>query len=247
MILDDIIKTKEKKLQKLKTTNYSLLKKLQNNSFTILAEIKKASPSKGIINNNFDPLKQIKKYEKGGADAVSILTEEDYFQGSCELLTSLRDRTSLPYLRKDFIIDPLQIYESKLIGADVILLIAAILNNKQINNFLNIADNLGLEVIVEVHDQEELKQVINTPARIIGINNRNLKDFTINLNNTSRLIDYLERKNLREKYYIISESGIKTENDVKFLKNTGIDGVLIGETLMKASHPSQIIKKFKTI
>ncbi|MFW5998315.1 MAG: indole-3-glycerol phosphate synthase TrpC [Halanaerobiaceae bacterium] len=245
MILEEIVSSKQKKLNKIKSKNSSLIDKLREDSLTIIAEIKKASPSKGIIQDNFRPETQLKKYEQGGAGAVSILTEEEFFKGSCNLFANLRKKTDLPLLRKDFIIDPLQIYQSKLIGADVILLIAAILDLNQIRSFLKITQNLGMEAIVEVHNKDELDKVINTEARIIGINNRNLKDFSVDLKNTSRLINYLEQKNIRKNYQVIAESGIKSRDDINFLNKTGINGVLIGETLMKSPNASKLIMNFK--
>ncbi|MDC3164876.1 indole-3-glycerol phosphate synthase TrpC, partial [Gammaproteobacteria bacterium] len=163
--------------ENLKETNFK--KSLQNKAEAIIAEIKKASPSAGIISDNFDPVLKSKEYESFGASALSILTEEDYFLGNIEYLKDVKAITSLPILRKDFIVDEYQIYESKLIGADCILLIASILNDEELKNFSEIAERLKLDYIIEVHDEEELQRVQHFSNAIIGVNNRNLKTFDV--------------------------------------------------------------------
>ena len=243
MILDKITEYKIKKVNDLKKKKASLIEKLKKPGITLIAEIKKASPSKGVIARDFDPYRQLTQYEKAGAGAISILTDKKFFQGSNKLLESLRPHTKLPLLRKDFIIDPLQIYESCLIGADVILLIAAILNKQKIYRYLELARKLGREVIVEVHNLQELKMVLDTPVTIIGINNRNLKDFSVDLQTTEKLLNSLTNLTNRKDYCIIAESGIKNKSDVDYLKKSGVDGVLIGETLMKAANPFQKIRE----
>ena len=169
----------------LKETNFK--KSLQNKAEAIIAEIKKASPSAGIISDNFDPVLKSKEYESFGASALSILTEEDYFLGNIEYLKDVKAITSLPILRKDFIVDEYQIYESKLIGADCILLIASILNDEELKNFSEIAERLKLDYIIEVHDEEELQRVQHFSNAIIGVNNRNLKTFDVDINNSCLL------------------------------------------------------------
>ena len=243
-ILDEIIaKTKSKLEEKkqglsleeliskidfknLKETNFK--KSLQNKAEAIIAEIKKASPSAGIISDNFDPVLKSKEYESFGASALSILTEEDYFLGNIEYLKDVKAITSLPILRKDFIVDEYQIYESKLIGADCILLIASILNDEELKNFSEIAERLKLDYIIEVHDEEELQRVQHFSNAIIGVNNRNLKTFDVDINNSVELKKIFDGQNT-----FIAESGIKSKKDIEYLKQHNINVFLIGESLMK--------------
>ena len=203
-------------------------KSLLNKDEAIIAEIKKASPSAGIISKDFDPVLKAKEYESFGAAALSILTEEDYFLGSINYLVDVREVSDLPILRKDFIIDVYQIYESKLIGADCILLIAAILSDEQLQNFTNIADQLGLDYIIEVHDKDELSRVEIFSKAIIGVNNRNLKTFDVDINNSILLRNEFKQDNV-----FVSESGIKSRKDIDMLKENDINVFLIGESLMK--------------
>ena len=178
---------------------------LVGKSQSIIAEIKKASPSAGLISKDFDPVAKAKEYELFGASALSILTEEDYFKGSVQNLIDVKAVSNLPILRKDFIVDEYQIYESKLIGADCILLIASILNDDELKIFSEIADKLSLDYIIEVHDKDELFRVKNFSEAIIGVNNRNLKTFEVNIENSIEL-----RKEFQENNIFVSESGIKT-------------------------------------
>ena len=194
----------------------------------IIAEIKKASPSAGLIDNSFDPIKKAKEYESYGASALSILTEEDYFQGSIEFLKDVKKITNLPILRKDFMVDEYQIYEAKLIGADCILLIVSVLNDEQINNFVNLAEKLELDYLIEVHDMDELKRVQKYKDAIIGVNNRNLKTFEVDLNNSISL-----RSQFKESNIFVAESGIKNQSDIDLLKENNIHVFLIGESLMR--------------
>ena len=243
-ILDEIVlKTKsklEEKKQKLpleelsskidfenlKETNFK--KSLQNKAEAIIAEIKKASPSAGIISDNFDPVSKSKEYESFGASALSILTEEDYFLGNIQYLKDVKATTSLPILRKDFIVDEYQIYESKLIGADCILLIASILNDKELKNFSETAERLKLDYIIEVHNEEELHRAQHFSNAIIGVNNRNLKTFDVDINNSVELKKIFEGENI-----FIAESGIKSKKDIEYLQQHNINVFLIGESLMK--------------
>lgn len=243
MFLQEIIKTKNEELLKLTQKKRSLKSVLRKSELTLIAEIKKASPSKGIISKNFDPEKQLEAYAKGGADAISILTDEKYFNGGTEILRQLRSKTTLPILRKDFIIHPLQIYESLFLGSDVILLIAAILTKEQIINFLEISNQFGLETLVEVHDYDDLEKIKGTKTEMLGINNRNLDDFTVDIRNTEKIINKLERMNIRGNFYIVSESGIKNKKDIDYLESLSVDGVSIGEALMKADNPLEKIKE----
>ena len=210
----------------LKVTNFK--KSLQNKTEAIIAEIKKASPSAGIISDNFDPVLKSKEYESFGASALSILTEEDYFLGNIQYLKDVKATTSLPILRKDFIVDEYQIYESKLIGADCILLIASILNDEELKNFSETAERLKLDYIIEVHDLEELQRVKHFSNAIIGVNNRNLKTFDVDINNSVELKNFFEGENI-----FIAESGIKSKKDIEYLQQHNINVFLIGESLMK--------------
>ena len=210
----------------LKETNFK--KSLQNKAEAIIAEIKKASPSAGIISDNFDPVLKSKEYESFGASALSILTEEDYFLGNIEYLKDVKAITSLPILRKDFIVDEYQIYESKLIGADCILLIASILNDEELKNFSETAERLKLDYIIEVHDEEELQRAQHFSNAIIGVNNRNLKTFDVDINNSVELKKIFDGQNT-----FIAESGIKSKKDIEYLKQHNINVFLIGESLMK--------------
>ena len=210
----------------MKESNFK--KSLLNKDEAIIAEIKKASPSAGIISEDFDPVSKAKEYESFGAAALSILTEEDYFLGSISYLVNVKKVSDLPILRKDFIIDAYQIYESKLIGADCILLIAAILSDEQLQNFTNIADQLGLDYIIEIHDKDELSRVEIFSKAIIGVNNRDLKTFEVDINNSILLRNEFKQDNV-----FVSESGIKSRKDIDMLKENNINVFLIGESLMK--------------
>ena len=212
--------------ENLKETNFK--KSLQNKAEAIIAEIKKASPSAGIISDNFDPVLKSKEYESFGASALSILTEEDYFLGNIQYLMDVKAITSLPILRKDFIVDEYQIYESKLIGADCILLIASILNDEELKNFSETAERLKLDYIIEVHNEEELQRAQHFSNAIIGVNNRNLKTFDVDINNSVELKKIFDGQNT-----FIAESGIKSKKDIEYLKQHNINVFLIGESLMK--------------
>lgn len=243
MILDEIVKATKKryenKLKDIDTIKNQALslnkldnrfyKNLDKDEFNFIFEVKKASPSKGIISENFDYINQAKNYQLCGACAISVLTEPDFFLGSDEYLKDIRKIVDIPILRKDFIIYEYQIYEARLIGADAILLIASILDEYKLKDFINIATTLGLDYIVEVHNKEELDIALNIGAKIIGINNRNLADFSVDINNSIYLNGYVKNKNIK----IISESGIKTINDLLKIKMSGIRNFLIGEAVMR--------------
>ena len=198
---------------------------------SVISEVKKASPSKGLIQPNFDPVKIAKEYETCGADAVSCLTEEHYFQGSSEYFKAIRQAIGLPMIRKDFIIDEYQIYEARLMGADAILLIAAVLDDEKLKRFGDTAHSLGLDILAETHDESELERVLALDFDIIGINNRNLKTFEVTLETTARLAGMIP-----EGKGIVSESGIRDLTDMKTVRNCGADAVLIGETLMRSGN-----------
>jgi indole-3-glycerol phosphate synthase len=200
------------------------------NKPSLIAEVKKASPSKGVIKEDFDPVKIAMEYEEAGAACLSVLTDETFFQGSLHYLKEIREHVSLPLLRKDFILDERQIIESVEFGADAILLIAACLTQERFKELHKFALACGLECLVEVHSREEIEKVyeVSKPT-MIGINNRDLKSFTTSIDHTFALLSYLKKETL-----IISESGIKTVSDVKSLSEHGVNGMLIGETLMRA-------------
>jgi len=216
------------KLNELNLPKGAFKESLINKDEAIIAEIKKASPSAGIISEDFDPIKKAKEYEDFGASALSILTEEDFFQGSSKYLQDVKGVTSLPILRKDFMIDEYQIYEAKLIGADCILLIASVLNDDEIKSFTDLAELLELDYLIEVHDLEELKRVEHFSNAMIGVNNRNLKTFDVDLNNSINLKNAFDNNNL-----FVAESGIKSQDDIDSLKAHDIHVFLIGESLMK--------------
>lgn len=252
MILDEIVEYKMQQL-KLEKENIPLdeliegcnkeikrdfKKALSKEKISIIAEIKKASPSKGVILEDFDHIKIAKIYEDIDIDAVSVLTEKNFFKGNDLYISEVKKVNSKPILRKDFIIDPYQIYQSKVIGADAILLIVSILKDK-LKQYHDLASSLGLQCLVEVHDKEELKIALESGASIIGVNNRNLKDFTEDLKNTERLI-----KNIPSGILMVSESAIKTPEDIKYLNGLGVNAVLIGETFMRNIENIQKVKSF---
>jgi indole-3-glycerol phosphate synthase len=221
---------------------HSLRKKLvSDNNFHFICEIKKASPSRGILQKNFNPIKQAHQYHDAGAAAISILTDEKYFMGKLEHLQAIREIVDLPLLRKDFIIDSYQIYESRFYGADLILLIARILTKKQVTNFTNLAAILGLEVLLELADEADLTKIPSANHNIIlGVNNRNLETFEVNLENSLKL-----KPHLPNNIPVISESGIATAADCLLLYQHGFAGALIGESLMRASSPEILLDEFR--
>lgn len=208
----------------------------------VIAEVKKASPSKGIISEDFRPAEQAVAYQKAGAAAVSCLTEEYYFKGSAEYFKAVRKAIDLPMIRKDFIIDPYQLYEAKAMGADAVLLIAAILSEEQMREYRIIAESLGMDVLAESHDEKELEAVIAAGCSIFGINNRNLKTFEVSLENTKRLAKLVPDGGI-----LVSESGIKTAEDMKFLADLGADAVLIGETLMRSGSVESSMRELRSL
>jgi len=204
----------------------------------LIAEIKKASPSAGILKKNLDVEKMAKIYQKAGVDAISVLTERKFFLGSESDLKKVREKVSVPVLRKDFIISEFQIYESKILGADCILLIAAILDKNKLRKFLGLTRNLGLQALVEAHQLRELKNALDAGADLIGINNRNLKTFKVNLKTTERLVRLVPQRITK-----VAESGISSHGKIKELKNLGFDAVLVGEAIIKSHNPALKIKE----
>ena len=203
---------------------------LKKEDVSFICECKKASPSKGLIAPNFPYLEITKEYETAGADCISVLTEPKWFLGNDEYLKEIAKAVSIPCLRKDFTVDEYQIYQAKVLGASAVLLICSLLTEDQIKDYIRICDNLGLSALVEAHDEQEVQTALNTGARIIGVNNRNLKDFSVDTDNSRRL-----RELIPPNILFVSESGVQTAEDVAALRKIGADAVLIGETLMRAS------------
>jgi len=245
MILDKIVRHKQKEVLDSKTKlpeeiiKRNLPKKERGcfkkalaatEGISLIAEVKKASPSKGIFRQDFNPAQIAGTYEKAGAAAISVLTDSRFFQGGIQDLKTVKQAVSLPVLRKDFIIDPYQIYESLHIGADAILFITAILEERQLKSFISIAGELGLDALVEVHSREDLSKAVNCGAEIIGINNRDLTTFTTDIATTLKLMQYLP-----EHCTAVSESGIFTRKDVRRLEQAGVDAILVGEALVTSS------------
>lgn len=213
---------------------------LKDPEIAIIAEVKKASPSKGLIAEDFDYIGIAKEYERAGASAISVLTEPYFFKGSNDFLYEISENVQIPLLRKDFTIDEYMIYEAKSLGASAILLIVSILDDVQLKRYLDLAHELGLSAIVETHDANEIRTAIDAGAEIIGVNNRDLADFTVDINNSINL-----RRLVSEDILFISESGIKTAEDVRKLKENNVDAVLIGETLMRSDDKKAMIVELK--
>ena len=203
---------------------------LRKEDMSFICECKKASPSKGLIAPNFPYLEIAKEYEAAGADCISVLTEPKWFLGNDEYLKEIAKAVSIPCLRKDFTVDEYQIYQAKVLGASAVLLICSILTENQMKDYIRICDELGLSALAEVHDEQEVQTAINAGARIIGVNNRNLKEFSADTDNSRRL-----RELIPPNVLFVSESGVRTAEDVETLRKIGADAVLIGETLMRVS------------
>jgi indole-3-glycerol phosphate synthase len=251
-ILDKIIERKKEEvagakshisLDRLKNTpffgrkTHSLKESIKNKS-GIIAEFKRQSPSKGIINNNVEPLEVVSAYENFGASGISILTDHDFFGGNLNDIVSVRNDINIPILRKDFMIDEYQFYEAKSIGADVILLIASCLSPAQVEEFTDLAHELNMEVLLEIHTEDELKHC-NSKIDLVGINNRNLKDFKVDLQHSVQLKNLLPKEVLS-----VAESGIYNLEDFQFLKEKGFDGFLMGEYFMKNTNPAKTFEDF---
>ena len=213
---------------------------VRQSEISLIAEIKKASPSAGVIIDKFEPVYLGKLYEESGAAAISVLTDKAFFLGKIEYIKEVKDSTTIPILRKDFIIDESQIYESRVAGADAILLIVRILTDEQLAGFLSLAQSLKMACLVEAHDEAELERALKTGAEIIGINNRDLETFKIDFNTTIGLMDkYPELK----KKIVISESGIESAEQVKALREKGVSGILVGESLLRSADITAKIKE----
>ena len=207
---------------------------------SFICEVKKASPSKGVIAEHFPYLEIAGEYEEAGANAISVLTEPYFFQGSNEYLKEIRANVSLPILRKDFTVDEYMIYEAKAIGADAVLLICSILSQEQLNEYRLLAKELGLAALVEAHDEREVEMALKAGAEIIGVNNRNLKDFTVDINNSLRL-----RKLVPDSILFVSESGMKTPQDIQRLRENDTDAVLVGETFMRSTDKKAVLQSLR--
>ncbi len=251
MILDTIVARKYEEVAELKRRGLPTLAKpvdpprgfikalVNNPGVSIIAEAKKASPSKGVIQPDFDPVRIARNYKQGGAQCLSVLTDVDFFQGSLDYIPLVREAVDLPVIRKDFIIDPMQIEEAHAVGADAILLIAAILDTDQLRDFRLLTESMGMDALVEVHDERELDSALATGSRLIGINNRNLNDFSVSLETTFTLC-----KKIPSEIPVVSESGISTVEDMRRLKEAGIAAALIGESLMRAGQQDQLLREF---
>lgn len=222
--------------------DFEFEKALKNKKLAFICECKKASPSKGVIAQDFNYLQIAKDYEKAGADCISVLTEPKWFFGSDDYLKEICQNVSIPCIRKDFTVDEYMIYQAKILGASAVLLICAILTEKQIKDYIQICDSLGLSALVEAHDKDEITKALGAGARIIGVNNRNLKDFTVNTKNSEDL-----RKLVPKDIIFIAESGINNANDIKNLADSGVNGVLIGESLMRAEDKKQKLEELKSL
>lgn len=266
MILDDIVADKkvrlvehksrisEEKMKELGSESdrkcFSFYDGLKKEGLSIIGEFKKASPSMGVIADKIDLTDRIDQYNQS-VNCISVLTEEDHFNGNVDYLKKVRGITNLPIIRKDFIIDEYQIYEAKYIGADCILLIVAILTDEELDRFYKLATKLGLDVLVETHDESEMLRAVNIGAKIIGINNRNLKDFVISLNTTERLSKYMDellaQKGIKERPVLVSESGVLSDDDIRFLKKSNVDAMLIGRALMESEKPMEVANHWREV
>ena len=256
MILDNIVEKRKEQLEReihsicradiramAKESHFPTLsfsKALKKDTLSVISEVKKASPSKGLICGDFHPVEIAVQYEKAGANAISCLTEEHFFQGSSQFLKEIKKNVNIPILRKDFIFDEYQIYEAKTLGANAVLLISAILSGEQMKEYSELAHSLGLECLVEVHNEEEYKKTTSFVPDMLGINNRNLYTFEVDLNTTGNLAEIIGEHSV-----LVSESGIKTNEDMKTVRNLGADAVLIGETLMRSGNIAQTLHQLR--
>lgn len=256
MILDTIVARKKTEVEALKKTGPTLPAEfaekeipgprgfrgslLNYDGVSIIAEVKKASPSKGVISPDFNPIEIATHYQEAGAQAVSVLTDVDFFQGHLLYMLQVREAITLPVIRKEFIIDPIQIDEAKLYGADAILLIVSILDKHQIVDFHAQAKELGMDVLVEVHDEKELEIAMAAESELIGVNNRNLNDFSVDINTTFRL-----KAMLPEGFPLVSESGLSCKEDFTRLRDEGVTAALVGESLMRAGAGSDFLNSLR--
>ena len=259
MILEEIAENTREKLKKRKSekppailrreaeamagnTGFPFLRAMKKPGLSFICEVKKASPSKGVIAEDFPYLSIAREYEEAGADAISVLTEEDYFQGSCEYLRKISRAVGIPTLRKDFVVDDYQIFEAKVLGASAVLLISELLDKGQLREYLALCRDLGLSALTEAHTMETARKALEAGAEILGINNRDLKTFRVDTSVSVRL-----RRELPKDIVFVSESGIKTREDVRVLEEAGADGVLIGETFMRSPDKRKMLEHLKGI
>ncbi len=215
---------------------------LQKDGVSFICEVKKASPSRGIISKDFPYMDIAREYERAGADCISVLTESKYFLGNDRYLSDIRKAVNLPIIRKDFIVDTYQIYQAKVIGANAVLLICSLMNVEFLEECIGTCNKLGISALVEVHSEDEVQMAIRAGARMIGVNNRNLKDFSVDVHNSIRL-----RKLVPKEMVFIAESGIRTRDDIKALEKEGVNAVLVGESLMQSESKEQKLKELKGI
>ena len=220
--------------------DFAFEKALKKDGLAFICECKKASPSKGLIAENFPYLEIARDYESAGADAVSVLTEPKWFLGSDRYLSEIAAAVSIPCLRKDFTVDPYMIYQARVLGAAAVLLICAILSREQLADFLDCCDDLGLSALVEAHDEAEIETALSVGARIIGVNNRNLKDFSVDTERSRRL-----RSLIPPEVLFVSESGVRDGKDTAVLREIGADAVLVGEALMRAENRTAMLRKLR--
>lgn len=225
-----------------KDTGFPFEAALAKPGMSFICEVKKASPSKGIIAEHFPYVEIGKEYETAGADALSVLTEPYYFKGSDEYLSAIRKEVSIPIIRKDFTVDEYMIYQAKVIGADAVLLICSLLSPMQLSEYGGIAKELGLSALVEAHDGKEIDMALSAGAKIVGVNNRNLKNFTVDINNSVRL-----RELVPENILFVSESGMKNRADIARLEENGTDAVLIGETFMRSDNKAAVLRELRGV
>jgi len=212
----------------------SIENKINNRQSAVIAEIKKASPSKGVLRENFEPAEIAKSYATHGAACLSILTDKDYFQGHEDYLKQARAACELPVVRKDFIIEPYQVYEARAINADCILLIVSALDDDNLLLLFNLAHKLDMDVLMEVHDEQEMQRALKTKARLIGVNNRNLRTFETSLDTTLSMLDMVS-----DNHILVTESGIHTKDDVQLMRDNGVNAFLVGEAFMRADNPGE--------
>lgn len=213
---------------------------LKADDIHFICEVKKASPSKGLISPDFPYVQIAKDYEKAGADCISVLTETDYFLGSDDYFREIRKEVRLPMLRKDFTVDPYMIYQAKVMGADCVLLICAVLEQECLREYRQICDSLGMTALVETHDEKEVQEAVEAGARVLGVNNRNLKTFEVDLTTSERL-----RRLVPEEILFVAESGIRDAKDIDVLRKARVNGVLIGETLMRSSDKAAMLRELR--
>ena len=239
---NEVLRDDEVSPKALATEGKSFYQALAKKGLSIIGEVKKASPSKGIIAEDFPYLQIAKDYEAAGIDAISCLTEPKYFLGKDQYLQEIAQAVSVPVLRKDFLIDPYQIYQAKLLGAKAILLIVSLLGERELKEFLGIAGKLGLDALVECHDEEEIRCALSVGAKIIGVNNRNLKSFSVNMENSLSLRNLVPKGQL-----FVAESGMSKPEELRRLEEAGVDGVLIGESLMRAESKKEKLQELRSL